>query len=126
MIFRSKKTILIVDDDEAFAYATSRYLQELGYNTIIVGSSSAALREFESGRAIDLMIADVKLLPGEPHGISLARVVQNHRRDLPVILLTAYPEVFELEKPLPGPAFGKPIDLARLAGEVKISLSGER
>ena len=115
------KTVLVVDDDEAFAYAASRYLQEIGYSAVIALGSVAAFRELER-RPIDIMIADVALGRGEPHGIALGRMARNANPDMPVVLITAYPELLEREKPLPGPSFVKPVELRLLASAVKAAL----
>ena len=116
------RTLLIVDDDEAFAYAASRYFQGLGFEAIVADGSISAFRELER-KSIDVMIADVRLGSGEPHGISLGRMVRNVKREMPVLLVTAYPELLEREKPLPGPSFVKPVDLKLLASAVRASLA---
>jgi CheY-like chemotaxis protein len=123
MFVGSKKTVMIVEDDEALAYAISRHLENIGYQTISVPGSNEAFRELDRGRSVDLVIADVKLGVGEPHGISLGRVLRNRLKDLPVIILTGFPEILEQEGPLPGRVFVKPIDLAALAAEVATALT---
>ncbi len=116
-----RRKVLIVEDDEAFSYAASRHFQKLGYETIVAAGSFAAFRELER-QAVDIVIADIRLQPGEPHGIALGRMIRNRDRDMPVVLVTAYPELLEREKPLPGPAFAKPVDLWLLASAVKAAL----
>jgi CheY-like chemotaxis protein len=116
------RTLLIVDDDEAFAYAAGRYFKGLGFETIVASGSISAFRELER-RPVDAMIADVRLGTDEPHGISLGRMVRNVNREMPVLLVTAYPELLEREKPLPGPSFVKPVDLKLLASAVRASLT---
>lgn len=117
----SSKTVLIVEDDEAFAYAASRHLRQVGYQTVVVGSSLAAFREIEQ-KPVDLVISDVCLHAGEPHGVALGRMIRNRDPGLPVILITAFPDLLEKEKPLPGPAFTKPVSLVVLAAAVKAML----
>ena len=118
---RSAKTVLIVEDDEAFAYAASRHLQQLGYQTIVTSGSFLAFDELDR-HPVDIVIADVRLNPGEPHGIALGRMIRNRNQNMPV-LVTAYPELLEAEKPLPGPALSKPVDLRLLASAVRAAIA---
>jgi len=55
------------------------------------------------------VIADVRLNGGEPHGVALGRMIGNRDPEMPVLLVTAYPDLVEKEKPLPGPVFPKPV-----------------
>lgn len=114
-------TMLIVDDDEAFAYAAARFFAQLGFETATAAGSFAALRALERKKA-SVVVTDVRLGNKEPHGVSLARMIRMQDIDMPVILVTAYPELLDLEKPLPGPAFTKPVDLRLLASAVKAVL----
>ena len=72
---------------------------------------------------VDIVIADVRLNPGEPHGIALGRMIRNRNQNMPVVLVTAYPELLEAEKPLPGPASSKPVDLRLLASAVRAAIA---
>ena len=114
-------TILIVEDDAAFAYAASRHLEGAGYRTIVVGSSMAAFEKLDGG-GVDLVITDVRLVDGEPHGLALGRMIGTRRPKIPVILVTAYPDILEGEA-LPGPVLRKPVDLSTLSQAVRASLA---
>jgi CheY-like chemotaxis protein len=116
----SRPTVLIVEDDEAFAYAAAKYLESRGYNSVIAAGSMAAFRELDR-TAVDVVVADVMLGPNEPHGVSLGRMIRNRDKNMPVVLVTAFPDLLEREKPLPGPALQKPVDLDRLALAVESS-----
>ena len=119
---RARPTVLIVENDEAFAYAASRFLEARGYHSIVAVGSMAAFRELDE-RSVDVVITDVRLGHNEPHGIALGRMIRNRDRNMPVLLVTAFPDLLEQEKPLPGEAFVKPIDLGRLAAAVEASLA---
>ena len=118
-----RKTLLIVDDDETFAYAASRYLESVGYATVVASGSMEAFRVLER-TSVDLMIADVRLHDSEPHGVSLGRMLRNRNPAFPVLLVTAYPALIEQEKPLPGPVLVKPVELSDLAKAVEEALRG--
>lgn len=117
----SEPTILIVEDDAAFAYAVQRHLEMHNYRVIAVGSSMEALKQFEQ-HDVDLVITDIRLLKGEPHGLSLARTIRNAKPRVPVILVTAYPELLAGETALPGLVFNKPVELVTLRNAVKACL----
>jgi two-component system, NtrC family, response regulator GlrR len=117
----SRATVLIVEDDEAFAYAASRYLQSLGYKTVIASGSWEAFRALDHN-SVNLVISDVRLNPGEPHGVSFGRMVRNRHPSLPVVLMTAHPDIVEQEKPLPGPVLAKPLALELLAQTIHAAL----
>jgi CheY-like chemotaxis protein len=114
--------ILFVEDDAVFAYAACRYLETLGYRTLTVNSSMAALEQLESG-TFALVITDIRLLRGEPHGLSLARMIRNKTPKLPIILVTAYPELLEGESAVPGRVFHKPVELSALGDACNSALA---
>lgn len=118
---KQQPTILVVEDDNSFAYATSRYLQSLGYRTMTVSGSMAALARLDN-TDVDLVITDIRLHEGEPHGLALGRMVATRRPKISVILVTAFPELLQGEG-LPGPVLQKPVDLPMLAQAVTTSLT---
>jgi CheY-like chemotaxis protein len=117
-----RSTVLIVEDDETFAYAASRHFQSLGYTTVVATGSLAAFAELDR-QPIDVVITDVRLNAGEPHGISLARMIRNRNSRTPVLIVTAFPELVVKEEALPGPVFVKPVELRVLAKAVECSLA---
>jgi CheY-like chemotaxis protein len=114
-------TVLIVEDDSVFAYAVKRHLERYHFRVICVESSIEALKQFDT-EDIDVLIADVRLLEGEPHGLSLARTLRTQRPKLSVILVTAYPELLEGERALPGLVLNKPFELATLRDAIRACL----
>jgi CheY-like chemotaxis protein len=120
---KAKKTLLIVDDDEASAYAFAQRLRSEGYMTITVEGSIAALEKIED-QSIDLAIVDVMLQKGEPHGIALARMLRYRMRNLPILFVTAYPDVVEEEGRVDHPILIKPVDLDDLVKSVRDLLAG--
>jgi CheY-like chemotaxis protein len=117
----AKPSVLIVEDDAAFAYAASRFLNEAGYETIVCRSSMAAFNELQNKR-VDAVVADIKLLKGEPHGLAFARIVKDKSPEIPVVLITAYPELLKDEPSLPGPMLQKPVELVELVKTLRDSL----
>jgi hypothetical protein len=52
-------------------------------------------------QAIDVVVTDIKLAPGEPHGLALARMIRHKNLRMPIILMTVDPQLIEGEA-LPG------------------------
>jgi len=82
--------IAIVDDDESFRRATMSFVRSLGYGTAAFDSAEAFLGSNRIHEA-DCLITDVQM-PGMT-GIELQGrlIAQGHR--LPVIFITAFPEM---------------------------------
>jgi DNA-binding response OmpR family regulator len=109
--------VLFVDDDAGFAAMGALYLESQGMRSIVVSGSMAALDVFET-QAIDVVVTDIKLGAGEPHGLALARMIRHKNPRMPIILMTVDPQLIEGEN-LPGPLLKKPFDFAELGREIK-------
>jgi CheY-like chemotaxis protein len=121
---KRKPKILIVEDDEASAYATARIVESIGCEAIVAPGAMAGFKIINENK-IDLAIADIKLLDREPHGLSFARVINNPPSSVPVILITAYPDLLKNEPNISWPIFVKPIDLPAFKRAIQSSLSQE-
>jgi CheY-like chemotaxis protein len=109
---------LVVDDDEAVRGAVCEGLRTAGYKVVATATTTEALRELETGRAIDLAVVDVKMPPGHPHGFAFARMARLRRPTLRFVFMSgcpevAAPDVVEFEEPL-GPVLLKPVRIADL------------
>ena len=102
--------IAIVDDDESFRRATASFVRSLGYGAVPFNSAEAFLTS-ERARDADCLITDVQM-PGMT-GIELqGRLIEQGHR-LPVIFITAFPEMKARAQALAGGAIGffaKPFD----------------
>jgi len=106
--------IAIVDDDESFRRATMNFVRSLGYGTAAFDSAEAFL-ESDHIHDTDCLITDVQM-PGMT-GIELQDrlIAQGHR--LPVIFITAFPEMRARAQALAAGAVGflaKPFNDQRL------------
>jgi DNA-binding NtrC family response regulator len=114
--------VMIVEDDEPFRFAAERYLRAAGYDVIGAADSMAALDALDHGVAVDLIITDIVMPEGKPHGLALARMARL-RRKVPCIFITGYQELVTAEATLPGRVFQKPVDFAALVNEVQLCLA---
>lgn len=90
-ITHASGTVLLVDDDALVRASVAEMLLELGFNVIEAASADAALRLFDNGLQVDLLITD-HLMPGL-HGMDLVRCLAERRPDLPTLIITGYSEV---------------------------------
>lgn len=86
-------TILLVEDDAQLAYALSRSLTIAGHQVITALNGMSAIETLDTDVRIDVLLADIVMPTGHPHGVALARMAQQKRRDLKVILMTGHPEL---------------------------------
>jgi signal transduction histidine kinase/CheY-like chemotaxis protein len=82
--------VLLVEDDDEVAALVRQMLEELGYTVIRTATGQAALGALADSRQIDVVLSDV-MMPGGMNGIELARVIQERRPDLPIVLTSGYP-----------------------------------
>jgi FixJ family two-component response regulator len=82
--------IAIVDDDESFRRATTSFVRSLGYGTAAFDSAEAFLNS-ERVNDADCLITDVQM-PGMT-GIELQGRLLQQGYSLPVIFITAFPEM---------------------------------
>jgi len=102
--------IAIVDDDESFRRATTSFVRSLGYGTAAFDSAEAFLSSEHLNEA-DCLITDVQM-PGMT-GIELQDRLIAQGHSVPVIFITAFPEMKARSQALAAGAIGflsKPFD----------------
>jgi two-component system cell cycle sensor histidine kinase/response regulator CckA len=83
-------TILLVEDEATVRRLAARSLRSDGYEVIEVQNGEQALeRALELGDEIDLLLSDV-VMP-RLSGIELVRRLRSQRADMPVVLMSGYP-----------------------------------
>jgi DNA-binding response OmpR family regulator len=121
----SKRTILVVEDDEDIRAALATMLEALGFNHACFSSAREALAAL-GGISIDLALLDI-MMP-EMNGYELLREIKKlpQYKDLPIIMVTAKDQDSEI---LEGYQFGadyyitKPFTTKQLEYGLKIFLS---
>ena len=102
--------IAIVDDDKSFRRATTSFVRSLGYGTASFDSAEAFLKSEQVSDA-DCLITDVQM-PGMT-GIELQDRLIAQGHSLPVIFITAFPEMRARAQAIAAGAVGflaKPFD----------------
>lgn len=95
----------VIEDDYLIARSLQDMLEEIGFTTFSFARSEDAAVLGAHDRGIDLITADVRLLPGD--GLRAVHAICAHRQ-LPVVFITAYaeelldraPEAIVVQKPI--------------------------
>lgn len=119
--------LLVVDDSPIERLALSHFLRKNGYNVSEAGDGKSALLHLKNTQ-VDLLLLDLNMPQGD--GFSVLSYLQEHRRSLPVVLLSGMP-VDEIqhkmhrlrEQELP-PLMLKPVDPDQVIQIVELQLSG--
>jgi len=114
--------ILIVDDERAQRDLLARCLREWGYRPLAAASGRQAL-ELLAGTSADLVISDVRMPDGS--GFDLLRSLRETAPRLPLLLVTAYPDLRQAVDAVKEGAVDyltKPIDLNELQDLVAAAL----
>ncbi len=118
------ETILLVEDEDAVRDLLSRVLRRKGYHVIEAASPGEALLLHEQhADQIALVVTDVVM----PHlsGLALAERLREGHPDLPVLLISAYPDGHLGDESRDAPEYHymqKPVDPARFVGLVRAIL----
>ncbi len=100
---------LLVDDNAEVAQATRVLLEQLGYEVDSVSSGDDAIARMMREVGWDVVVSDV-LMPGRNNGIAVAKWVQTHQPDLPVLLVTGYTAQLEQARAAGLQVLPKPFD----------------
>lgn len=106
-----KKTILIVDDEEAICFALDRFFTRRGASVLSTGSLLEGLRLCPKA---DLLFLDIRLNDGD--GLETLPEIRGRFPELPVVIMTAYGTLDRVAKAMQFGAFEyviKPLDMKR-------------
>ncbi len=88
---KTDMTVLLVDDENLIRMAVAEQLRELGFAVLEAPDGPSALRIFEGGADIGLLVTDVGL-PNGINGRQLADALRAWAPTLPVLFITGYAE----------------------------------
>ena len=83
-------TALLVDDEALVRMSTADMLTDLGFAVVEASSAEEALGAIENGVHFDVLVTD-HLMPGMT-GVDLARLVQERRPGMPILLVSGFAE----------------------------------
>ena len=98
MDHRAIRPILIVEDDPRLPRAVACMLEDVGMEVFAAANFAEAMATLNRERAISLLLIDIGLPPGTPHGLSLGAVAFRLRPDAKVVYMTGayHPKEFAL------------------------------
>lgn len=110
----------IIEDEYLIGQSLRDMLERLGFNQFSFARSEDAAVQGVGDRDIDLITADVRLLPGD--GLEAVEAICD-KRDIPVIFITGYAD--ELKDRAPDAiVVQKPVRDAELAQAVQMAIPG--
>jgi PAS domain S-box-containing protein len=87
---RTRKKLLLVEDEALIALAEKIALEQYGYEVATVGSGEEAIEAVAGGADADLVLMDIDLGPGMDGTGAAARILE--LRDLPILFLSSHTE----------------------------------
>ena len=119
------KHILVIDDDERIRRLVARMLTGAGFKVTAGADFSAAMRVIDGGEPVDLLLSDIGLPVGTPHGLSLGNAARVHHPGLKVLFMTGDqdPEKFALFAPGSTAVLAKPFTAEQLIATVNSLLA---
>jgi excisionase family DNA binding protein len=112
-------TVLVVDDDAQLQTVFKQFLKKAGFGRIVVGTGAEAINCVERQR-FDLVFLDLQL--PDISGDEVYRRIKEMQPDLPVVIITGYPDSEMMSRILRNGAvmmIQKPIDFSQLNSTVK-------
>ncbi len=114
--------VLVIDDDRGQQSLLASFLRGQGFMVFTASSGNEGLEILDS-QSIDIMISDVRM-PGTS-GLDTLRRAREKRAGLPVLMVTAYPDIRDAVGAIRDGAvnyLAKPIDLDELLSLVRESI----
>ncbi len=119
--------LLVADDSPIQRKALCAFLRSSGYDVSEAGDGESVVEHLKDC-AVDLLLLDLQMPKGD--GFEVLAYIREHRRTLPVILLSGMP-VDEIQKTMQRrdqhdlpPLLLKPVDPEQLIQVVELQLSG--
>lgn len=91
----AKRRVLLVDDDRMVRLTASMLLEDLGYQVAEAASAQSALSLVDLGFIPELLVTDFTM-PGK-NGLQLAKELRQRFVNLPVLIITGYAKVVQVE-----------------------------
>lgn len=112
--------MLVVDDDARTARLLARMLREDGFDVELALDGAMAIARLGRSPMPDVLVTDISM----PHadGIAVSRYARSRSPNLPIVLVTGYPELVPNARNalVPSPTvFTKPLDYAKLSAALQ-------
>lgn len=91
----TKRRVLLVDDDRMVRLTAAMLLEDLGYQVAEAASAQLALKLVDLGFIPELLVTDFTM--PEKNGLQLAKELRQRFANLPVLIITGYAKVVQVE-----------------------------
>ena len=121
-----EESLLIVEDDNSVRNSLAQALMELGYQVTTAYNPDVAVKYLRSGLQVDLIISDIRM-PGELTVTDMLRMLEQEKRNTPVLLTTGYSGEVLIEDGLVDRKYHvlfKPFSVNELGGMIREILGG--
>lgn len=111
--------VLVVDDDERSGRKLADLLRRDGFTVEVCAGGLSGLQRLAAGPAPDVLVTDLRM--PQIDGITVARLAREHHPAMPILIVTAYPDLASrLGSAQPAPQiFIKPLEYASLVGALR-------
>jgi two-component system nitrogen regulation response regulator NtrX len=119
-------SILIVDDDESFATALGRIINELGHRSVWAVDGQEGLTTFADGD-FDVVIADLKM--PRMNGVEFIREIKRLDKNSVIMVITGYADMQSAVETLTLGAYDyieKPVEIEKLQAALERGLEKKR
>lgn len=117
-------SILVIEDDDSYRRLVTTILEKSGFTVIPVRDFAAAIEVIESDRRVDLLLTDVGMPAGTPHGLSIAQMAKARRPSLKVLYMSGSYDSQQIGTMLDGALFlNKPFRPEGLIQAVETALA---
>lgn len=118
----TRKTVLIVEDDELVLESIDLHLSLTGHlQTIRVRGAAGATTHLQSVSTLNVIVADV-ILGGPISGIDLCLQAIERHPDIAIVVITADTEIHRADIPPRGVLLRKPFGGEQLWGAIEVAL----
>ena len=120
---RPRGTVLVVEDEPLIRLDLADHLRSAGLVVVETTTGDEALAVLKVNDAVDLVVSDIRM-PGATDGIELSTWLRRERPKIKIVLVSGFSATVDMTA-IADVAFGKPVDLSRLAHEVGRLLGGQ-
>jgi len=85
---KTSRHILVVEDNEPYRRLITRMLEHAAFRVTSAADFAAAMAALDGTDEIDLLLSDIGMPPGTPHGFSIGSVAQRRRQKLKLLYMT--------------------------------------
>lgn len=116
------KRVLVVDDEPSMGRLMMVHLERDGHAVTSMSSSMDVLAAIDAGARFDVYVLDIQMPHGQPHGLSLAKMLGSRHPAAAFIFVTGDPDMAAHGEFAGLTVLGKPIDFAALRQAVAEAL----